>query len=115
MSKLLEAKRKSLAKTDRYSTLNCRYFTTLMENIVKDQKEMNGHFVNEGIFFDDIVDYPVTCDEFNIFKDRVNATQEETRIALEVEHSRGVVNHIYTSVDLDKNLVTYKLGFATEW
>lgn len=84
MSEVLEAKRKSLAKTDPVSTLNCRFFTTFMENIVKDQKEMSGHFVNEGIFFDNYVSYPVTCDEFNTFKDRVNATQQETRIALEV-------------------------------
>lgn len=38
MSELLEAKRKSLAKTDPTSTLNCRFFTTLMENIVKIKK-----------------------------------------------------------------------------
>ena len=78
---------------------------------------MNAHFVNEGIFFDNYVSYPVTCDEFNTFKNRVNASQEETRIALEVEHFQGEVNRIYTNVDLDKNLVTYKLDheFTHEW
>lgn len=112
MAKLLEQKKKDLELKKDNS--NCEEFTNIMKNIVDNQENVNGYFS----FFKK--EYSIDCLSFNEFKDSINNDCNNKMFIDNVERKHNsqakyyyekhtTVNHITTDIDVNNDLVTYRL------
>ncbi len=108
MSRLLEIKRNQLDKKQN----ECLNFTNVMKKIINNQEDRTGVISYTHFFSRQPINYPTSCNEFREFCKEIN---NDPHNKINIRYNDRHVNHITTSVDMEKDLVIYRLYYYDEY
>jgi hypothetical protein len=107
MAHLLDKKRDEYKLEKQRELLSCQQLTAKMKDFVSKEENIKYRLIGGGRDSIRATEYDTRCVEFQNYVAAVNAKSKQTKIAIDVKSRE--VNSISTSININKDLVTYHL------